>query len=77
MGGGGFLAIGYCSRTKGYCFPIVSGNFCGKDKVLMGGGGAQSRDRGIPHHGKPCPSVSIRINGEKLASIHRIRSEFK
>ena len=51
MGGGGFLTIGYCSRTICYCFPIVFWKFLSGGQGLDDGGG-QSRDEKGPPLGK-------------------------
>ena len=52
---GGFLTIGYCSRTTGYCFPCCFLEiFVGRQGL---DGGRQCHDRGIPtvpQLGKPC-----------------------
>ena len=46
-GGGGFLTIGYSSRTMGYYFPYCFlENFCERGQSLDGEG--QSRDGGSP-----------------------------
>ena len=46
-----FLAIGYCSRTIGYCFPhCFLETFVGRGQGLDGRG--QSRDGGVSPLGK-------------------------
>ena len=51
---GGFLTIGYCLRTIDYCFPIVSGNFCGGTRPWWRGTNSWwGGDPPVPPLGKP------------------------
>ena len=52
MGGGGFLRIGYCLRTIGYCFPYCFLEIFVGDKALMEGDKVAMGDPPVPPLGK-------------------------